>query len=220
MDFDIDFLMKKLAQNIGVFESEAQFQFELAQVIKDTCQDYKVKLELTTATTRKNNKLKRLYTDIVVLDKDDNFISIELKYKTKNSEYDGIKLLNHGATDFGRFDYLWDIHRLELLKKKDSTIYEFNKNLKNCIKCFAIILTNEKNYWEISGTKKTMYMNFCISEKDVIKKGKPLSWNKKNNDKTFIDGTWRDRSLVFDNTYTFKWNPYKYDFKYLVTEIN
>lgn len=217
---DINVLVNELARNNeDVYESEAQFQFDLAWLINEKYKDLIVKLELVTATTYVNNKLKRIYTDIVVLDNDGEFIAIELKYKTKASEYNGVKLLNHGATDLGRFDYLWDIHRLELLKEKSCKNYEFNEKLKKCVKCFAILLTNESKYWRTcENGNNSLYKNFCISEQDEIIKNKKLTWHKKNN-KSCIDNTWRDVTLKFENDYRFKWHNFNHDFKYVITEI-
>ena len=216
MDFEINELLKKLKAKKIIFESEAQFQFELALQIKEMYPYYDVKLEMTTSI---RNDGKKQYTDIIVLDKNGDFIAIELKYKTRKSVYGDIKLLNHGATDLGRFDYLYDVWRLENLKYRNNTAYEFNKRLKNCVNGYAIILTNEKNYWSINRqSKDALYKNFCITDKDSIQKNENLSWNQKDGS-SCIKGTWRDIQLLFTNGYNFKWNDYIFDFKYLITNI-
>ena len=218
-DINIKDLMSKLAKQNEVFESEAQFQFELAQLIKDEYGKYGFRIKLELVTAYSNNPLKRYYSDIIILDKDNNYIAIELKYKTKASNCNGVILLNHGATDLGRFDYLWDIHRIELLKYKNRKIYSYNDKLKEFIKGFAIILTNESKYWTINKkSKDTLYKNFCISDLDKIDKKINLEWNKKNG-KSCVDGTWRDIQLSFKQDYAFKWDVFNNDFRYLIIEI-
>ena len=219
MDFDINELINKLKEEKNFFESEIQFQFELAFKIKEEYPNYDVKLEMTTSVDKNKKNHKRQYTDIIVLDKNGDYIAIELKYKTKKGVYGDIELLNHGATDLGRFDYLYDVWRLENLKYRTNIACEFNKRLKNCVKGYAIILTNEQKYWLINRqSKNTLYQNFCISDNDSIQKNKPLLWNHKNGS-SCIKETWRDIELSFKNAYTYKWQNYLEDFRYLIIEV-
>ena len=66
---------------------------------------------------------------------------MELKYKTREfdllREGESFALRNHGAEDFGRYDFLKDIQRLEQLRK-----------LPNARAGFAVLLTNNPSYWE------------------------------------------------------------------------
>ena len=79
-----------------------------------------------------------------------------MKYKT--AEYENeinknkkVYLFNHGAVDLGRYDYLWDVHRIELLKgeleSKDIGEEKIEVQ-KICHKGFAVLLKNEKKYWD------------------------------------------------------------------------
>lgn len=216
MKIDINKLINALSKLEPVFQSEAQFQFALALEIKKEYPVFKVLLEVLTASETIKNKLKRYYSDIVVADKQGNYIIIELKYKTKKSIYGGVELLDHGATDLGRYDFLWDIRRIEILKENNTEVYKFNNNLKNFVNGYAIMLTNESKYWTISKeNNNTLYKNFCISNNDFIEKNVSLFWNKKKV-KCFVNNTFRNNDLVFANHYKFNWKQYNNDFKYLI----
>ena len=226
MEINIESILNKFGNENKIFQSEAQFQFELAYELQKLYPSYKVSVEVLSAS-KKINKTQRYYTDIVVSDKEGNYIVIELKYKTIAKDYPefGIKHLNHGATDLGRFDFLWDLHRIEMLKIRDDTLFKFNRNLKKFINGYAIMLTNEKLYWQKEKTKtEALYKNFCISDNDFIEKGIPLKWYK-NRNQFSVDKTSRDIELVFNNNYKFNWKNYSYnkdsshDFRYILLEV-
>lgn len=169
--------IKDLGKENILFYNEAQFQFRLAWEIQKAFEQYEVILECLTIDN------KRSYTDIMVKLSDNNYVAIELKYKTKcaknkssnNEEESGYILKHHGAVDFGRFDYLWDINRLEMLVYKSKKIESENKIklssnqyrdaenkfIENKYKIlkpydnakiigYAIILTNDELYWRMS----------------------------------------------------------------------
>ena len=124
--------LSKILEEFGcsktIFQSEAQFQFDLAWALREKF-NCKVKLEeLTAVLTMENDtnvnekkdsktktKIKKIYTDIV-LEKDDYRVAIELKYKTSTLQnaQKALFLLNHGAVDLGRYDYLWDVNILNI----------------------------------------------------------------------------------------------------------
>ena len=72
----IESIMEELGAVPRIFNSEAQFQFELAWKIKEKF-DCEVKLEELSRIS----KDKKDYTDII-LEKDSLRIALELKYKT------------------------------------------------------------------------------------------------------------------------------------------
>lgn len=179
---ELSIILKEFGEERRIFQSEAQFQFELAWKLKELI-DCDVKLEDLTVLIKENevDKKKRKckkeiekikqkqYTDIV-LEKDDYRVAIELKYKTAKMESGEILLLDHGAVDTGRYDYLWDVNRLELLIRKtvkipiERAIYrEMGKKLffdaykirKSYNKGFAIMLTNEQKYWNDNWVRPT-----------------------------------------------------------------
>lgn len=171
-----------------VFQSEAQFQFELAWKLQELY-DCNVKLEdLTivieekgTNIQKKKTKQQKVYTDIV-LKKDDYRIAIELKYKTEELVCDNILLFDHSAVDLGRYDYLWDVNRLELLvyydkKHKSEQLIEgkrrgcklIYKNFdKTYDKGFAILLTNEQKYWGEFWVDENVIQDYTIDNQFKI----------------------------------------------------
>lgn len=189
-----------------------------------------------------NNKTKRFYTDIYVQIDDCNAIAIELKFKTKRenvTEYLDDDFANQGATPEGRFDYLFDINRLECLVYKDKKFeiekkirdlnsdFKLDKNLEAVnIIGYAIMVTNDTSYCNISKDlvkkyKKTpQYRDFCIAHGDKIEKDKKLDWIKTNNEyNKSVRGTFRARPLEFLNDYKFSWVNLDNKFKVLVTEV-
>lgn len=137
-------------------------------------------------TTKEKNKelakLTKTYTDIVVKD-GGKVVFIELKYKTARADITDKSKITHylaeqGATDLGRFLYLLDINRLEVLVGDDdrylneqnirvnySNMFRNKQNVERKIlkrkyededrRGFAIILTNDEKYWNIiKGGKK------------------------------------------------------------------
>lgn len=237
-----------------IFRSEAQFQFRLAwKLQKKYGKDCEVILEnlsaratypATTTISRGKNKgqkkdvtkTKKFFTDIIIKnkDKDGCFVAIELKYKTK--EDDEEELYYHGAQDLGRFDFLWDLMRIQILKTRDKNCYDeikiidFDKS--KMLAGFSIMLTNDNNYWSVTDSNLSMhnnlyplYKNFCIGEKQEISAGVELKWNKNGRTDTCVDGTWRDKAILkFDNKHTCYWRPYcetkNSIFKYLILSVD
>lgn len=228
-----------------IFQSEAQFQFELAWELKKYY-DCEVFLEDLTMIINisKGKSQQKVYTDIV-LEKGDYRVAIELKYKTAPLIYGSVMLFKHGATDLGRFDYLWDVHRLELLaspttkvpleKKQIAGMTGIRENdvdikvIKKCDKGFAILLTNEISYWEKSYNKcSTIDSEFCFAETDSRLYDKVLDWKKTvvGYPKTVV-GTFRGRSINLLKAYGYQWKQYckvvaakNNEFKYIIIETN
>ncbi len=134
MILDITNLMKGLSSERPIFHTEADFQHALAWYIHKKMPDCQLRLEL------KPFKNERKYLDIWLRGMG---IAIELKYKTKKLVYCGdepFALRNQYAQDFGRYDFIKDICRLEQVV----THFETAKV------AFAILLTNDSSYWELS----------------------------------------------------------------------
>lgn len=83
----------------------------------------------------------------IVVEKDGEFVPVELKYKTKNARVSlsrfGVKLeglhevmKNQGAQDHGRYDFWKDIRRIELVRKHFT-------NVKGGL---AVFMTNDEAY--------------------------------------------------------------------------
>lgn len=205
-----------------LFQSEAQFQFELAWKLKEVYGDnIAVYLEDMRAVM-KNEKGKitqKFYTDIVV-EQGDYCVAIELKYKTAEFKNKDVQLSDHAAVDLGKYDYLWDVHRVELLtglsKPNNKVKGEELEILKKCQKGFAVLLTNEEKYWEgRQGNKITIDYQFSIGEKNGKLSGKVLDW-KKTGDKypaTVLskngNPTGRAQPIKLKTAYHYTWSDYR-----------
>ena len=109
MGININTAITELQKKRKVFCSEADFQLELAWILKEQNPNYHVRLEYVPSFN------KKMHIDIVLLN-DNEFIPIELKYKTKYCDIDieneHYSLANHGAQDVGKYLYLKDIYRI------------------------------------------------------------------------------------------------------------
>ena len=222
-------VIKELSQNEKPYLSEAQFQFELAWKLQENKELYnidKILLEYTACAEKatKEKKKKRFESDIIVLFQNGTYIAFELKYKTSKAVINGVNLIQQAGQPGTKYDYLWDIHRIELLMNKDENTdkYEYYMDNKKCIGGYAIFLTNDASYWGESKENKSAY-NFCLCD-GTIQKGE-LKWN-------VGDGELKDwmkprTPFVLLGEYKMKWEtfmPYTYknkpkEFKYLITTI-
>ena len=229
----IEKTIKYLTEN-KLYRNEAQLQFDLAWEIqkefeRNQISDWHVELEYLSATSNKTNKkgkttTQSYYTDIMLISDRGEFIPIELKYKTKSIYNNGKQLLKtHGAQDLGRFDFLWDVQRVENLKNKK---WRVNEKLHTFSYGFAIMLTNDNLYWKTTRakfiTKKPAYYDFCIGQGEKIKKTMKLNWQKGISAKTI--GDWRNKvcPIVFDRDYSCDWEKLdccSSEFKILIFEI-
>lgn len=233
---NISKIIKDFGQQARIFQKEAQFQFELAwELQKQIGKDGKVILECNSCVRKANDtdnqKKKRFYSDIIIKNNNNDYIVIELKYKTKNDNLYGVELTEQGAPNEGRYDYLWDIRRIELLKNHDRVNYDYNSDFKNFLGGYAILLTNENQYWErtkskaMTDGKETVDIQFSIGQGDNV--SGTVDWQ--------TDGrkSWMTSrpTITFDHSYTFDWESYyntgqktkrgrTLEFKYLVTKIN
>lgn len=209
-------ILDEFGQKQVIFQSEAQFQFELAWRLQEFF-DCKAKLEELTMVipkpTKTGNTIQKIYTDIV-LEKNDYRVAIELKYKTAllNMEPE-VLLLYHGAPDLGRYDFLWDVKRVETLvtQPQDERIR------RHCNKGFAVILTNDDDYWQFTFSNcKTdaMYKQFCIGEDDDSGHGQLCSnyhdWRRddKGTLPKSIAGTVRAQKIDLKRAYEYEWKKY------------
>ncbi len=222
----------KIIQNFEkkntIFLCEAQFQFALAWEIQkffEDNEDIQVHLEsvkyieeIETKTTKKR------YTDIVIQDRDNKYIAIELKYKTKyvKDVYEDLK--THAAQDLGRYDFLWDTCRNENLVDNP------NKHFGECEKAFSILLTNDDNYWKKEGktsTKNCMYVNFALNTGRVIPCNEDLEWDRQGRDyEQMVKSVTKvrlEQKVHLVGLYTCNWIPYREndcnsDFQFLIFE--
>ena len=114
--FDIYKIIDRLKVKRPIFVSEADFQLELAWVIKEEYSNAKVRLEYCPQFDM------NIHIDILVII-DNKWIPIELKYKTKGCskivDNELFNLKNHSAKDINSYLYLKDIERIEKIKEKE-----------------------------------------------------------------------------------------------------
>lgn len=208
MNFDINKIIKKLQLKRKIFVSEADFQLEIAWVIKEEYPTATVRLEYCPVFDL------NMHIDILVI-YDNKWIPIELKYKTKGciKEINGevFNLKNHGAKDINCYLYLKDIQRIEKIKN----------NINNFKEGYTIFLTNELSYVKAPQKSNCFYKNFSLEE-GIEKIGK-LDWSENTG-----DGTKKkcNDPIILNNKYKIEWNDYsKIDdtntgnFKILINKI-
>ncbi|MBI4245420.1 MAG: hypothetical protein HY606_15130 [Planctomycetes bacterium] len=204
---DLDYMLCRLSKYRPIFHSEADFQHALAWETQKSYPDFNIRLEIDMLHDR-----KREYTDIILAKK--NFVvAVELKYKTKrinishNEEH--FALLQQGAQDCGRYDFIKDIVRLENLACSSKVSIGY-----------AIMLTNDLSYRNARPRSGTVDGDFNIHDGRLLQ-GK-LKWNGAS--KGTMEG--RESRLVLKGKYKLRWNDYsKFDnfgpnaFKYLMIEV-
>ncbi|MCR4812907.1 MAG: hypothetical protein K5867_09990 [Bacteroidales bacterium] len=229
-------ILNSWGQDQVIFQSEAQFQFNLAWKLQEAY-DCEAKLEdLSVVVTREKKLKQKVYTDIVLV-KGDYSVAIELKYKTAILKYKDTLLFNHGAADLGRYDFLWDVNRLELLIDPTKAAREQNiaktgeiDVRRHCNKGFAVLLTNENDYWRqgYSDSNITIDNAFRFGESNGRLYSKTLDWRRDSHGEytKAIKGTARGRSIVLNEAYPIQWKPYcelsqkkNNIFKYLIIEV-
>ena len=158
--FDINDLLTGLSECRKVFHSEADFQHALAWHIHQTTPKTQIRLEFPIQV-----EYQKMYVDIWLPQEK---VAIELKYATRSLKLvdneERFALRNHGAHNHRRYDFLKDIHRLELMCSK----------LEFCEAGHAVLLTNDPLYWNCS-SRKTMDLAFRVHEGREIS-GK-LAWD-------------------------------------------
>lgn len=173
-----------------------------------------------------------IYVDIVV-EKDGQFVAVELKYATRAISVQpgvfyqpvpaNIKIIkNQEASNLTMYNYWKDVHRIEALT-----------HIPKVIGGVAIILTNNKLYWE-QPRQNPAYSNFSTTDGRTVK-GK-MTWNTKNNGEDVskeisgghpnfsIDGSyechWDDTKITVKDTQGNSLEKKSPDwFRYMITEV-
>ena len=205
---NIQAVLRSLAHKRPVFHSEADFQHALAWEIHERSPACSIRLE------QKPPHLKsRFYLDVWV-EINGAVFALELKYKTKvlNVEFNNedFELLNQGAQDLGRYDFLKDIQRLEQVVSG-----------RNEITGYAILLTNDGTYWNTPGNRQTVDAAFRIHQGRTI--NGELKWDAGTG-----EGTMRGRKdpIVIKGHYTSSWEGYSElsnapssEFRYIMVKV-
>lgn len=154
-----------LESNKELLFNERDFQMHLASWLDDSSHFYDdVDLEYYVPKSELDNYVwnSELRLDIVVK-KDDEFLPVELKYKTKKKErkisrFDEILcdnvvvMKNQGAQDLGMYDFWKDVRRVELVRNRF-------KRVKGGL---AVFLTNDEAYMKESKITSN-HVNFSMS---------------------------------------------------------
>ena len=181
-----------------VMRNEREMQVRLAMYLKETGHydnvhvEYTVPLQLLAEhnfevpskseddiwTTPENFPWhNQMYFDVMV-EKDGRFAAVELKYATRAISVQpgvfyqpvpaNIKIIkNQEASNLTMYNYWKDVHRIEALT-----------HIPKVIGGVAIILTNNKLYWE-KPKHNPAYSNFSTAEGRTVKE--KMTWNTKNN---------------------------------------
>jgi len=203
---DIEQTLKEMSQERPIFHSEKDFQFALAWKIKEQ-ENCEVRLEQNV----KINDTETISVDICVIE-NDKLVPIELKYKTKSFigqiNKEKFELKNQDARDQGCFDYLKDIQRIENCL--------ISNNLE---KGYAIILTNDRLYWE-NKTSNTNFEQFKVYDGRKITGS--LCWKVGTSDSS---KSGRDDCIKLLGNYNVLWKDYfkttnqNQVFRYVLIEI-
>jgi hypothetical protein len=188
---DLVGLMSGLAVRRPVFGSEADFQLALAWEFQHGQPDAIVRLEYRPAYLD-----RRGYLDVWV-DARAWKLALELKYFTRalsvNVGDERFELLNHGAQDVSRYDFVRDIERVESVVRGQPGVAGA-----------VIALTNDSSYWRPpKDTRLTIDSAFRIHEGATL--GGDLAWGEGAG-----PGTTRGRERVHSlaGRYKVEWHDY------------
>ena len=198
--------IEELKSKQKVFHSEADFQFSLAWELQKILPDAKIRLEYSPIFDGD------MHIDIYIVDGEKSY-PIELKYKTRKiiQIIDGeqYNLKNQSAQDIGRFDFLYDINRIEKVKALD----------RKFASGYAIILTNDSAYWKVPSVGNAVDAAFRIHEGKTVTGN--LSWAENAG-----VGTTKGRDpFELYGEYRMTWLPYSTinanygEFKYCLIEV-
>jgi hypothetical protein len=198
----IEAIKKAFDENKRVFYREQDIQiflieyFNKMEIFNNVFFEYHIKTDFLDSYQWEKDK--NLYIDIV-LQKNEKFYPIEIKYKTIKQEFitnifgqKGIKMATEfqGAINLGCYDLWKDVKRLEIIQKK----------FKNVQQGIILFVTNDKSYVENPKNDQTGYYQFSIAENKQVFENQTLDWNK---DLKIAENR---GAITFDNSYTINWN--------------
>lgn len=205
---DMDGLMRSLADTRKVFHSEADFQHALAWHIHEAMPESQIRLEVDVMQVEHQRRFLDIWLPL-------EGIAIELKYKTRGLELqqddESFVLRDQSAQDQGRYDFLRDVQRLELMRSE----------LEQCRAGYAVLLTNDSSYWKVPTYRDTVDADFRVHEGREISGA--LAWSAQASSGTVgnrtspirIRGSYRLRWQEYSN---FPGKPYG-SFRYLAVSV-
>lgn len=148
------------------------YYFRKTNMFKNVFIEYHIPRELLSnyEWTDVNN----IYIDIV-LEKDNLFYPIEIKYKTEEQvlpllifgQNTKVKLKRQGANNIGCYDFWKDIKRLELLEQTFS----------NVERGIVLFVTNDIKYLKLPSSTNVGYAQFSINQGREIANNSYITWN-------------------------------------------
>ncbi len=148
---DIDQIISSLSKKRPVFYSEADFQHALAWEFHSSDPLIEVRLEIPDAWRDKNASID------MRIRAQEKYFFFELKYKTVRTqvshESEKFALKNHSAKPQGVYDFIKDIQRLE-------SFVESTPGAEG----YAIILSNDRTYWNGSRKDASIDKDFLLVE--------------------------------------------------------
>lgn len=122
--------------------------------------------------------------------------AVELKYKTRrvDCEFAGerFSLRNQGAQDQGRYDFCWDISRVEMIRSSHPATHGV-----------AVFLTNDRSYWEPKRSSTSVDSAFRLC--DGISLDGVLEWLPHTSEGTKRG---RDKRIELRHSYHLRWQEY------------
>ena len=159
-----------------------------------------------------------LYVDIVV-EKDGQFVPIELKYPTKDIKGSfsrfGVAvtakvpmLKNQGAQDIVRYNYWKDVRRIEALRQAYAA---------TIVGGLAVMVTNDPSYRTSPTSNSFGYSRFSIKDGRVVTQPQDryMAWQNK------VKVATTHPKLEIDNSYVIQWQqmPKNSGFWYLILDV-
>jgi hypothetical protein len=150
--FDLSLVMHALSAERPVFGSEADFQMALAWRIQAEHPSARIRLEYRPAFLD-----RRGFLDVWVTTTEWS-AAIELKYFTRALEVvadgEAFTLLNQGGQDLGRYDFVKDVTRVEVVAQN------FPRT-----RGYVVALTNDSTYWRVPTVQRpTIDSSFRLHE--------------------------------------------------------
>lgn len=182
--------LDNLTKSRPIFHSEADFQHALAWELQRGNTAASIRLEKQISLVGPRVHLDLLYQA------PGEELAIELKYKTRllqlSHEGEMYSLRNQSAQDIGRHDFIKDVQRLEnfVLDHPGAS-------------GVAVILTNDRTYWNETKKSSAVDSAFRIHEGRVLQGS--LTWGGDASDGTKAN---REEPLVLKDRYQMQWSDY------------
>lgn len=202
-------LLSQLSNVRPLFHSEADFQLALGWQVRTACPSARVRLELPVPGWPSAARLD------VLVHAGGEAVALELKYRKARLDVvhddEQFHLRNQSARDHGRYDFLKDVCRLQVISP-----------VMPCRR-YAVLLTNDSGYWlKRHGWEDTQDAAFRLHEARELTGA--LQWSARAGPGV-VGG--RERPLVLTNTYQCLWRPYSEPapgaingaFRYLLVEV-